>query len=201
LINFKICDNSEDCIGIEVCPTKAFYWDEKNKKLAIDESRCINCDKCEKSCPVGAIRFAKNQKEYKSIKKEIKKDQRKASDLFVDRYGAEPVHPAFLIDEKKFEVQILRSTKLAAVELFNNDSIQCLFNSIHMKELLEGLDIKYRKMGTENEELLKRYKVKKFPSLLFFKDEKLVGKIDGYYDKSNKNELMKKIKSITQAYS
>jgi len=43
--------------------------------------------------------------------------------------------------------------------------------------------------------------VKKFPSLLFFKDEKLVGKIDGYYDKSNKNELMKKIKSITQAYS
>jgi len=53
---------------------------------------------------VGAIRFARNKEEYKRIKKEIDEDPRKVSDLFVDRYGAVPVHPAFLIDESKFDV-------------------------------------------------------------------------------------------------
>ena len=35
----------------------------------------------------------------KLLKKEIDEDSRKASDLFVDRYGATPIHPAFLINE------------------------------------------------------------------------------------------------------
>lgn len=201
LINFKICDNSEDCSGIEVCPTGAFHWGRKNKKLTIDESKCINCGMCEKSCPVGAIRFARDEEEYKKIKKEIDEDPRKVSNLFVDRYGAVPTHPAFLLDENKFNIQILRSTKLAVVELFNDDSIECLVKSIPVKELFKGIDIKYRKMGTDNEPFLKKYGVKNFPGLLFFKDGKLIGKIEGYYDVEKKKELIKKIDQITQVFS
>lgn len=196
LINFKICDNSEDCSGIEVCPTGAFYWDRKNKTIAVDNSKCISCGKCEKACPVGAIRVAKNEEEYKKIKKEIDEDPRKVSDLFIDRYGAQPIHPAFLIPQNKFDVQIIRSTKLAAVELFNRDSIMCLLYSIPIKELFKDIDVKYRKIEIKNESLLKKYGVKELPTLLFFKAGKLIGKIEGYYGIKKEREIVKKINKI-----
>lgn len=196
LINFKICDNSKDCNGITVCPTKAITWDEKSKILKIDNSKCISCGKCEESCPVNAIRVARNEQEYKKIKKEIDEDPRKVSDLFIDRYGAASVSPAFLISPDKFEVQILESTKPAVVEFFKNSSIKCLLYSIPIKELL-NIDVKYRKVNLSNDDsLLKKYKIDQVPSLLFFNNGKLIGKIEGYYKSGSEDELKKKIESI-----
>jgi NAD-dependent dihydropyrimidine dehydrogenase PreA subunit len=196
LINFKICDNSKDCNGIAVCPTKTITWDEKNKTLKIDNSKCISCGKCEESCPVNAIRVAKDEKEYKKIKKEIDEDPRKVSDLFIDRYGAASVSPAFLISPDKFEVQILESNKPAVVEFFKNSSIKCLLYSIPIKELL-NIDVKYRKVDLSNDDsLLKKYRIEQIPSLLFFNNGKLIGKIEGYYKTGSEDELKKKIGSI-----
>jgi NAD-dependent dihydropyrimidine dehydrogenase PreA subunit len=196
LINFKICDNSKDCNGIAVCPIKAFYWDEKKKTIAVDETKCISCGKCEESCPVDAIRVARNEKEFKKIKKEIDEDPRKVSDLFVDRYGATSVSPAFLISPDKFEIQILESTKPAVVEFFKNSSIKCLLNSIPIKELV-NIDVKYRKIDLSNDDsLLKIYKIKELPSLLFFKNGKLIGKIEGYYKTGSEKELKKRVDEI-----
>lgn len=196
LINFKICDNSVDCNGIRVCPTGAFYFDEKNKTITVDGSKCIDCGKCEDSCPVSAIRVAKSEEEYKRIKKEIDEDPRKISDLFVDRYGAQPIHSAFLITQDKFDIQILRSTKLATVELFKNETIKCMINSIPIKKLLKDVDVKYRKIKVEDESLLKKYGVKQLPSLLFFRDGKLIGKIEGYYDIGERRDIIEKINKI-----
>lgn len=199
LINFKICDNSVDCNGIAVCPTKAFFGDEKNKTIAVNGPKCINCGKCEPSCPVGAIRFARDEEEFKRIRKELDEDPRKVSDLFVDRYGAQPVHPAFNIPESEFDVQILKSTKPAVVELFSNDSIKCLLKSIPLKELLRGADVKYRKIEARSDGLQKKYGVKALPTLLFFKGGKLAGKIEGYYDNKMKSELLSKISEVLKA--
>jgi NAD-dependent dihydropyrimidine dehydrogenase PreA subunit len=196
LINFKICDNSEDCNGIAVCPIGAFYWDKEKKTIAVDNSKCISCGKCEASCPVHAIRVARNDEEYKKIKKEIDDDPRKVSDLFIDRYGAVPVHPAFLISENEFDVQILRSTKLAAVEVFNRNSIKCLLHSIPVKELFRTVNLKYRKLKVEDDALLKKYDVKQLPSLLFFKDGKLIDKIEGYFGDKSKTELTNKVAAV-----
>jgi len=197
LINFKICDNSKDCSGFEVCPVGVFYWDEKKKRIAVDNEKCINCGKCEVACPVGAIRVARTKGEYKKIKEEIKKDLRKISDLFVDRYGAEPIDPAFLIPKSKFQVQIIESVQLAVVELFNEDSIECLLHSIPVKELFPNQNIKYGKIKVSlNDSLLRKYRVKKLPSLLFFKDGKLKDKIEGYYSSKKKDLLIRKIKRI-----
>lgn len=197
LINFKICDNSKDCSGIEVCPAGAFYWDEKRKTIAVDNQKCISCGKCEEACPVEAIRVARTEKEYKKIKKEIDKDPRKISDLFIDRYGAEPIVAAFQIPYSKFDVQILESTKPAVAELFSKSSIKCLLHSIPVKDLLEDIDIKYRKIEVkENDLLLKKYKTEDLPALLFFKKGKLIGKIEGYFDFRQKKNLLMKIGKI-----
>ena len=202
LINPKICDNSKDCSGIQVCPVKAFYWDESNKTIAVDDTKCTNCGKCEEACPVGAIKVARTDEEYTKTKKEIDEDLRKVSDLFVDRYGAEPQSPAFKIPKDKFKIQILESTQPAVVELFTGSSIKCLLHSIPIKELFEDMNVKYRKIEVEQKDsLLEDYEIKELPSMLFFKDGKLLGKIEGYFDYMKKLELEKEIDKILQSFN
>lgn len=197
LINFKICDNAQECNGIAVCPTGALSWDKKKKSIKIDSEKCISCKKCEKSCMVSAIRVAKNEKEHKEIEEEINSDSRKVSDLFVDRYGAQPIHPAFLIKEDKFELEVLGSKKMVVAELFNDDSIMCLLKSIAMKDLFADYSIKYRKVEV-GKALVREYKIKELPTLIFFKNGELLGKIEGYYDNKKKEKLIKKIKLIVE---
>jgi len=194
LVNFKICDNSKDCSGITACPNKVFLWNALKKTIFFDNAKCTACGGCVSSCPVGAIKVAKNQKEFKKLKKEIREDPRKVSDLFIDRYGAQPLHKAFFISQDKFDEQIIESSKLVVAELFNDKSIQCLYCSIPIKDLFEGKDIKYRKVAIEGVALLERFNVVSLPALLFFKQGKLVSKIEGHFVPEQKLELDKKIK-------
>ncbi len=195
LINFKICDNAKECNGIAVCSTGALSWDKKKRGIKIYNKRCISCKKCEKACMVDAIFVAKNEKEYAKIEREIDDDPRRQSDLFVDRYGAQAIHPAFLIGEDRFDLEVLGSDKLVAAELFRNDLAECLLKSIPIKELLAGYDVKYRKVET-GKALAEKYNIKKLPALLFFEKGKLLGKIEGYYDNKKKAEIQKKIAKI-----
>lgn len=195
LINFKICDNARECYGIEFCPTKAFYWDKKNKTIAVDNSNCNDCGICEKKCEVGAVRVARTKEEYEKIKKEIDEDPRKASDLFVDRYGAQPIHGAFIVPEKDFNLHVVESSKLTVVEMFSQESIKCLLRSIPVKQLFKGIDIKYRKMEAADS-LLRKYGVKKLPALLFFRDGKMLGKVEGYFESKEIAELKERISKI-----
>lgn len=197
LINFKICDNAKECNGVAVCPTGALAWDAKKKSIKIDNKKCISCGKCERSCMVEAIYVAKNEKEYKKMEKEIRDDTRKVADLFVDRYGAQPIGAAFLIPEEKFQLEVLESDKLVAVEMFEDDSVMCLLKSIPIKDLLKDYSVKYRKMET-GKKLAKKYGVNKLPALVFFKKGEMLGKVEGYYDKKKKEELVGKIEKIVE---
>lgn len=196
IINFKICDNAKECGGVAVCPTGALSWDEKRKTIKINNSKCTGCGKCQEACPIQAIKTAKDKKKFEKIKKEIAEDPRKATDLFIDRYGAQPIHFAFLNSEENFNLSSLQSRKPVVVELFNCDSIQCLLRSIPIKELLDGMIINYEKLELKTDCLVKKYNIAKLPALLFFKDGKLIGKIEGYYDNSQKKELAKLIAKI-----
>jgi len=201
LINFKICDNAKECNGIAVCPMKAFYWDEENKTIAVDDSKCTGCGVCEPSCPVGAIRVAKNEEEYNKIKKEIEEDPRKISDLFVDRYGGKPIDSNFLIPQDKFDIKTLESTKLCVVEFFKGETIKCLLYSIPVKELFRDIDVKkYEKVELTDDSLLKTYNITKLPALLFFSNGKLIGKIEGYYKDEDKEKLKEKINELLNTH-
>ncbi len=195
LINTKICDNVQECGGISACPNKAIYWDKKSKSIKIENSKCANCGLCENACPVEAIRVAKNEKEYNQIKKEIKEDNRTISDLFVDRYGAMPIGTDFLVLKEGFK-SFENSDNLAVLELFNKNSIQCLLRSIPISELFYKSNLRYGKLEVQNNLLLNKFDVKNLPCLLFFKDGKLIGKIEGYFDESKKEEIKIKIKEI-----
>ena len=194
LINFKICDNAQECNGIAVCPTGALSWDEKKKSIKIDNGKCLSCGKCE-VCGVGAIHVAKDEKEYQKIKKEIDDDPRKLEDLYVDRYGASPINLPFLIEEKDFQREVAEADRLTVAELFEDDSIECLLKSIPIKKLFKGMEIKYRKVKTEKD-LREKYGIRELPTLMFFNKGKLLGKIEGYYESKKKDELMAKIGEI-----
>lgn len=196
LINFKICDNAKECNGAAVCKTGALFWDDKRKSIVIDNTKCISCGLCAKACMVNAIKVAKSEEEYRKIKAEIEADPRKASDLFVDRYGASPIQPAFLIPDGRFDIEVLEASKVTVVEIFNSESIQCLLKSIPIKDLFEGFDIKYRRLLAEDNIIIDKYLISKLPSLLFFNYGKMIGKIEGYYGIEQKKELTDLIKSI-----
>ena len=85
LINFKICDNAKECGGIAVCPTGALSWDEENETIKIDNSKCICCGACERSCPIGAIKVAFSDEERDEISEELKNGDENAK-VDISRY-------------------------------------------------------------------------------------------------------------------
>ena len=199
IINFKICDNAEACNAINVCPTGAFHWNSEKKTLEIDKDKCIECGACatsEKSCQVGAIRFARTKEALEQIKKEIAEDPRTISDLQADRYGATPINMPFSCSENELD-SVLTTTKTCLIEVYNEDSIECLIKSIPVKEILKEIDNStYRKVEIKSEGFKKKYSINELPSLLIFKDKNLLGRIEGYYSVEQKEDLIILIKEI-----
>lgn len=194
LINFKICDNSKECGGLAVCPTGALSWDEKNENILIDNDKCISCGLCQKECPIGAIKVAKTDEEFNKIKKEIDDDTRTTKDLFVDRYGAVAISSFFKIDINEIPEKIKKDC-LTIIEIYNPETAECLLKSIPIQDLTKNLpeNTLYYKVESEN---FNEYCVTELPSLLLFKNNNLLGHIDGYYDNDNIEEIQKQIDDI-----
>lgn len=196
LINFKICDNAKECSGIAVCPTGAMYFDEEKDTIIIDDEKCTNCGLCEKECPIGAIMVAKNEAQYKQYIKDIENDPRKTKDLFVDRFGAAPLSEFFIIEENKLDKKI-NNPNLTFIEVFDFDTVACLLKSIPIKDITDNIpeEVFYYKLE-KTDNIVNTYNLTELPTLLIFKNEKLLGKVEGYYETSNKDEFEDKIKSV-----
>lgn len=196
LINFKICDNDKACGGVAVCPTGAIYYDEEKETLSIDNDKCISCGMCEKECPIGAIKVAKDEKEYEVLKKQIEEDPRRTKDLFVDRYGATPLSEFFMLDSEEV-VNKINSKNIVLIEFYNNDSIQCLLKSIPIKELLKDFPDSTQFYKVEiSETLTNEYQIKELPAIVAFENGRMIGKIEGYIDEDNKEKLINEIQAL-----
>ena len=196
LINYKICDNARECGGIEVCPTGAMYFDENKESIVVDEDKCTYCGICVKGCPIGAIRVARNEEEYKQIQEEIENDPRTIKDLFVDRYGAVPLSTFFNIKASDLDKKITTG-KVVLVEVYCDDSIECLIKSVPIKEIISDIDqeVLFFKVKV-NSKLKQKYKITTLPSLLVFNKGKFTGMVEGYYTLEQKEELRKKLKKL-----
>lgn len=196
LINFKICDNDKACGGVAVCPTGAIYYDEEKETLSIDNDKCISCGMCEKECPIGAIKVAKDEKEYEILKKQIEEDPRRTKDLFVDRYGATPLSEFFMLESEEVANKI-NSKNIVLIEFYNDDSIQCLLKSIPIKELLKDFPDSTQFYKVEiSETLTNEYQIKELPAIVAFENGRMKGKIEGYIDEDNKEKLMNEIQAL-----
>lgn len=194
IINFKICDNAAECGGLEVCPTKAITWNKSKKTLEIDESKCTSCGLCAKACPAGAISVATGA-EFDQIKKEIDQDSRRTSDLFIERYGASSMDPTALVSPAFLKNQVDKKLTLVA-EIFDDDLSMCLVKSIPIRDLFKNKILYYKINIKFAPELIKDYKIKTLPCLLFFKNGQLTGKIEGYYGLNKKKELISLVSSL-----
>ena len=196
LINFKICDNDKACGGVAVCPTGAIYYDEEKETLSIDNDKCISCGMCEKECPIGAIKVAKDEKEYEILKKQIEEDPRRTKDLFVDRYGATPLSEFFMLDSEEVANKI-NSKNIVLIEFYNDDSIQCLLKSIPIKELIKDFPESTQFYKVEiSETLTNEYQIKELPAIVAFENGRMIGKIEGYIDEDNKEKLINEIQAL-----
>ena len=195
LVNFKICDNAKECGGVAVCPTGALSWDEEKETLVIDNDKCIACGMCESECPIGAIRVAHDEEEYKKLKEEIDNDPRTAKDLFVDRYGATPLSEFFMATEDEIDGKL--SEGITLVECYEDETIQCLLKSIPIKEITSDMpaDTMFYKVSA-GDKIKAKYDLTEFPSLLVFKNKKYLGKVDGYYLIDQKDDFIKKINEL-----
>lgn len=196
LINFKICDNAPECGGIAVCPTQALTYDETKHTIVIDNDKCISCGLCRPQCPVSAIMVAKTQEEYDKYQTEIDNDPRKIKDLFVDRYGASPVTDFFMIEGSQLEEKA-KGNCITLIEVFENASAQCLLKSIPIRDITDDINeaVLYYKLE-QSDKVLNKYDIKNTPALLIFKSGKLLGKVEGYYNIEQIEDLKKAVQNI-----
>lgn len=202
IINHNLCDEAPECGGIEVCPTGAFYYDKKRKRVAIDESKCTLCMLCTlpDACPVGCILFARTIGEAKRIKDMIKQDPRTATWLWQERYGCQPGRTkptATLINYKNFKhVKAKKGLKL--IDIWHIDYLDCRVNSILFSDLLNGVkeNVKIYKLDAhEYPELAKHLKSNKFPTLILMNNEKEIWRNEGLLEEKDLKKIQNTIRT------
>jgi NAD-dependent dihydropyrimidine dehydrogenase PreA subunit len=188
IINFKICDNSEDCNAIHMCKSGVFGWDRKRKTITLNYKKCKECGVCVNYCEVNAIRYCASKEECKKIEAEIEKDPRTITELFIDRYGAMPIDDAYVYELTPERLkQRINIQRPIIVEFNRRETIHCLFKSVPIADIQEQFhpDATYAKFFIKTDEMPK-YKVTKTPCLRFYYGNELLGQIDEYFEKDFK---------------
>lgn len=202
IINRNICDNAQECSGISICPTGALYWDKGSESIEYNRESCIDCGTCADEeaggCPIGAILWGADDLDYEKKWNEVIKETRKLEDLEVERYGASPIAATIEIEAVNEKVETAE-TEYVLVEFFCDDSINCLLHSIpiaEIKSLFVG-SVCHFKVEVENVKD-SSIKIEILPTLAIYKNGKLIGQVNGYYDDNNetKSELFDIIRKI-----
>jgi len=203
LINHNICDEVPECGGIEVCPTKAIYYDYKKRTIVLDQLKCIDCLKCTLPdvCPVGCFLYARNKKEETRLQKIIKPDAKKMTWLWQERYGCQPgrVKPkAIILTDNNFKTMFSKKG-IKAIDVWHNDYLDCRLHSPLFKELFQRASeniTKYKLDAQKYTKLANKLKAKTFPSLLILRDKVEIFRYEGYINKKSISGLSKKLKTI-----
>jgi len=201
-VNYKICDNADECSGIEVCPTGALYWNEEEATLATDNTKCIACDACVEACPAGAILVAHNAVEAIKIERDIADDPRTYEMLMVERFGASPVDGSLLIAVDEAMSKVAKEVPLLVIEAIDDEDAPCLINSVPISELFGNHAYEYYKVSIHDEaydSFAALYGVEDCPALLVFRNHELLSLVQGAVDNGDQEQrdaLIRKISGL-----
>lgn len=200
VINYKICDLAPECGGIEVCPTGAFFYNKETKRPEVDNKKCISCGLCARECPVEAILVAKTEEEYRKFVEKVKNDPRSEKELWRERLSCQPARTpplATVVALDNFTREVVKAKGWVALDVWSEDSLDCRYHSVLWSELGVMSEISFKKLdGGRYSELAKTLGVTKFPTLLFFKDGKEVGRREEYIYFGDKQTLIRQIKKL-----
>lgn len=98
--------------------------------------------------------------------------------------------------DANFEEKVLKSDKLTVVDFFATWCGPCQMMAPNIEELsAEMSDVVIGKMNIdENEETPQKYQVMSIPTVVFFKDGKVVDKVVGYQSKEALEEKINELK-------
>lgn len=187
LINQRICDHAPACGGIEVCPNHALSFDNNQNKVIWDEHLCTFCLKCTlpSACPVGAILYATDEDQEKSIMDSISADPRSQEWLWLERYGVMPgtTPPlATKITPKNF-TSIMESSDSKIIDVWHPDYLDCRLHSPLFSDLLKSIDQPisiYKLDAGQYPDLANKLSITQYPSLLAYKAGQQVFLFTGY---------------------
>lgn len=195
IVNYKICDSAPECPGIEVCPTNAIFYDNEKKEIRVNEKKCIDCERCIAVCDAGALKLYRIEQERKKIMDDIAQQNMTKKELFVDRYGAQPIDNEKLIETIMLDHKVKKNNNIMLVEIFIENNIECLINSIPVSKIVNEQQA-YLKVEDLNGKIKEKYKIDTYPALLVFKEKNNIGIINGFYNVDQELEFRNKIKKI-----
>lgn len=192
IINYKRCDRAEACPCIKVCPVGALYYDPERKRPVIDKSKCTNCGLCVQKCPAQVIRLARNEEEEQKILEEIERDKMTTQELFLERYGVPPGNSDFVVNKSNFEDEVLNAKDVILVDCWSFSQAPCRIKAIPFGDFIKGAEI--RKLNVdENKDIAKQFSIHLYPTLLVFKNGKIIDRFEGQLLPGKVSELRKKI--------
>ncbi|UCD03905.1 MAG: 4Fe-4S binding protein [Candidatus Woesearchaeota archaeon] len=178
IINYKVCDQGRGCPCIAACPNDAWYWDEKNQRPAVNNSKCNDCGICTKVCPARVISGALDEEGVRKIKDEVDADDRKRELLFKERFNVEPEDQSIVVDASTFEDEVLKSKDIVIVDFWTPKfSARCKNNTMMYSSLLAKTNKKvvFKKVDIlMNKDFCKKIGITTIPALVIYHKGKII---------------------------
>jgi hypothetical protein len=206
IFNYNICDSAPECGGISCCTKDAIIY--KDGKPQWVRNKCDFCLECttREACPVGAILYARNEKESSRIKELISQSPITNEVLWSERYGVQPASykPIAKIITKENLISFITDNSFKVVDIWHPDALDCRLKSALYTDLFTNLPDKtsyYKYEGGTNHEIDKHIVIKKYPTIIIYKNSVEIYRHEGLVSRKNVPTIQTEIQTALNKHN